>query len=314
VSLLISSWGLRRRGFLGAGAAALAGAAISGHAAAADSGRILPGLQSITVMEPLAEDLPGTLRAIAGIGYRDIETIGALGLDAPALRRRLDAAGLSSAAQHLCPRAFYPEMLAWSRGEISMTATLAKLTEVYAFDRMDVVLEEGMADAQALGQTCLVWTYLPSDDLTTVAGVDRIAEAFNRAGERCHKAGLTFGFHNGGKGFTPVDGVRPYDMLLRRTDPQIVKMELDVYWMTKAGGDPVAYLDENPGRYPLCHLKDMSREGDIRAPGTGILDFPKILAAAERSGVRAVYVEYDQAPRPLEDSRMAFEFIRRLRY
>jgi sugar phosphate isomerase/epimerase len=296
-----------------AGAAGLAVAQPGGalaFGAARSRGRL--GLQAITVMDRFGRSPASTLQAMAAIGYRDIETIGALGLPAPALRRMFRAAGLSSTAQHICPADFYPQMLAWSRGQVSTADTLAKLSAIYALNRIDVLLDESIRVAHALGQHYLVWSYLPEADLTTVPGILRVAAILNRAGQRCRAEGLTLAFHNGSKGFSAIDGVRPYDLLLRETDPQLLKMELDVYWMTKVGGDPIAYLSGNPGRYPMLHLKDIDAAGNIVGLGRGVLDFRSIVQTARSMGTKTFFFEYDQAPDPLANASRAFEIFRRI--
>jgi sugar phosphate isomerase/epimerase len=263
-------------------------------------------------VEPLGRDMAGTIKAVAAIGYRNLETIGALGVPVPRLRRLLVESDMRSTSQHLCPASFYPAMLAWSRGQVSRTDTLAKFVAVYAPERMDDVLAEGFRTAHALGQRYLVLTYVPDADLQTRDGIARLAARLDRSARLCQAEGLTLVFHNGVQGFVPIEGVRPYDILLQETDPQLLKMELDVYWMTKAGCDPVGYLNANPGRYPMLHFKDMNSSGQIVGLGQGVMDFRRILAAARTAGTKTVFFEYDKAPHPINDARSAFEVFKRL--
>ena len=264
-------------------------------------------LQAITVMRPLGRDMAGTIKAIAAIGYRNIETLGALGAPVSTLRQLLAESGMHSTSQHLYPASFYPQMLAWSRGQASLADTLAKLSAVYALDRMDDILAEGVRTAHVLGQTFLVWSYIPSVDLQSPDRMARVAARLNQGARMCKAEGLTLAFHNGSQGFVPIKGVRPYDILISETDPSLLKMELDVYWMTKVGCDPVAYLNANPGRYPMLHLKDMDSSGGIVGLGRGVLDFGRILDAARSAGATTAFFEYDNPPDPINEARSAFD-------
>jgi sugar phosphate isomerase/epimerase len=262
------------------------------------------GLQAITIMNALPVDLPRMLRDVRRTGYRVLETIGALGLPPSALADRLAEAGLSTNAQHLCPASFYPAMAAWSRGAVPMADIAVQLNSVYALDRLPAILDEGIATARLLGQRYLVWSSLPAADLTDSAGLTRIIRAFDDAGRTCAREGLVFAFHNGSRGFAPVAGQRPYDLLLAETDSALVKMELDIYWAIKMGIDPVAILARQPGRFALCHLKNMDDKGEVapiprRPTDMGRIDFPMIVAAARRAGIMHFYFEQDQAPDPI---------------
>lgn len=257
------------------------------------------GLQTITVMNLLAVDMPGTLAGVARAGYRQLETVGALGVEPSVLADRLAIAGLSTNAQHLCPASFYPVMAGWSRGTIPMADVAMQLNSVYALDRLPAILDECIATAKILGQRYLIWSSLPVADLADAAGLSRIVRAFDDAGRTCAREGLVFGFHNGSRGFTPVAGTRPYDLLLAETDPALVKMELDLYWAVKVGIDPRDYLSRHPGRFALCHLKNMDSTGNIAPVGPGRIDFAAIIPAARRAGIGHFYFEYDQAPDPM---------------
>jgi len=107
----------------------------------------------------------------------------------------------------------------------------------------------------------------------------------NRAGETSKKLGIQFAYHNHDFEFTPLNGRLPYHILLAETDPELVKMEMDLYWITKGGQDPVEYFDRHPGRFPLVHVKDMDQNGEIADVGSGTIDFARIFARSEGAGV-----------------------------
>ena len=101
---------------------------------------------------------------------------------------------------------------------------------------------------------------------------------------------------------------------LAETDPELVKMEMHLYWITKGGQDPVAYFDRHPGRFPLVHVKDMDRRGEIADVGSGTIDFARIFARSETAGIRHYLVEHDNSSSPIESISASYRFFRRLRF
>jgi len=153
-------------------------------------------------------------------------------------------------------------------------------------DRMiDEVAEAGMK--------YIIMPSLPDDWSSTLDGFRRSADFFNEAGEKCRKAGITFGFHNHQVEFREIDGMVPYDLLVENSDPRLVVFELDIAWITAAGKDPVAYFKKYPGRFPIWHLKDLSPEMQAATLGEGIIDFRPILAMSKKAGMKYWFVEQD---------------------
>ncbi|HEX6060386.1 MAG TPA: sugar phosphate isomerase/epimerase, partial [Gemmatimonadaceae bacterium] len=127
--------------------------------------------------------------------------------------------------------------------------------------------------------------------------------------------GLSFAYHNHEFEFEPTDGVVPYDILLADTDPSLVKMELDLYWATVGGQDPVAMFERHPGRFPLWHVKDARGSGSTReqtAVGEGTIDFRRIFDHGSQAGVQHMFVEADEPADPLALVRTSYENVRRL--
>lgn len=288
-------------------------AASCARVSGADKGDGSLGLQGISIMRPFAADPGKALRAVAQIGYRSIETIGAMGLEAERAADLLKETGIRSQSMHACPASFYDMMVAWDAGRMPMKAVFDKIQSIYSLDRMPYVLEEAIGMARAMGQGTVVWSNLTNVDLVSAKAVSRIAAAFEAGARQCTDAGMRFAFHNGSKGFVPVKGKRPYDILLEETDPAHVKMEMDVYWAYRMGIDPIAYMRDNPGRFHLCHLKDMNANGDIVGAGKGILDFAEIFRTGAATGVETYYVEYDQAPEPIANIRDALAYLSSVR-
>ncbi len=112
-------------------------------------------------------------------------------------------------------------------------------------------------------------------------------------GESCREAGLRFGYHNHDFEFETIDGQIPFDVLLDETDPGLVDFELDLFWITKGGEDPLRYFERYPGRFTLCHVKDMAAGGEMVDVGAGGIDFAAIFARAEQAGLKHFFVEHD---------------------
>jgi len=153
--------------------------------------------------------------------------------------------------------------------------------------------EQMIEDAAEAGMKYIMLPSLPQDWSSSLEGYQRAADFFNKAGEKCRKAGITFGFHNHQIEFKEIDGRVPYDLLLENTDPKLVIFELDIAWITAAGKDPVAYFKKYPGRFGVWHLKDLTPEKQDATLGEGIIDFKPILAEAKTAGMKYWFIEQD---------------------
>ncbi|MDX9904595.1 MAG: sugar phosphate isomerase/epimerase [Bacteroidales bacterium] len=148
-------------------------------------------------------------------------------------------------------------------------------------------------DVAEAGMKYLIMPSLPGEWNSTLDGFRRSADFFNEAGEKCRKAGITFGFHNHQVEFREIDGTVPYDLLVENSDPKLVIFELDIAWITAAGKDPIAYFKKYPGRFPVWHMKDLSPEKQDATLGEGIIDFKPILAMSKKAGMEYWFVEQD---------------------
>jgi sugar phosphate isomerase/epimerase len=270
------------------------------------------GLQLFTIMVDLEQDFEATLKAVAAIGYQEVETIGAFGRDPRHVRELLDRYGLKSPSQHLVPGKLYDTFLSYTRKELSEPEVHKLWLETMSVERVVPIVEEGIARAKVMGQQYLVWQILWPEQMATRAGVTAFCKALDTAGNLCAKAGLTFNFHNHSAEFEPHDGIVPYEVILATTDPKTVKLELDVYWAVHAKRDPIKLLTQNRGRYRQMHLKDSTAAGDFATPGKGIIDFPAVLATARQTGVEHYYVEYDRSDDPMAVTRDAYKYLRPL--
>jgi len=232
------------------------------------------GIQLYTVREDLGKDCRGTLEAIAGMGYKEVEFAGVYGGFAPGrLSALLGELGLLCCGLHL-----------------SLNQLLDPSSEGYAYAE---ALESPFVTTSLAGEVERDWN-------AAIAGTAQ-------AGEIAAKKGKTFSYHHHAKEFARTGEKYALDLLLEKTDPAVVKLEADTYWIHKGGEDPVRYLRGYAGRVPQLHLKDVDpADGSSAEVGAGSLDIPAILAAAEDAGVRWVIVEQDHTKRtPLESARMS---------
>jgi sugar phosphate isomerase/epimerase len=290
-----------RRNFLGMATAALASTRIPSLRAAPRERLESTGIQLAWLTPDLETNFDGTLGALAAMGYTQVELLGGFGRSPRQLLASLKSAGLR------CESALF-----WLQPEPKLAADITKQIEfAHALGLKYLVclspLPPGVAveDSSAPALTAAL-------DKLTLDDFKREAELFNRIGEQTKKAGIQFAYHNFNVEFRSFNGVLGYDELLRSTDPALVKMEMDIGWLTASGEDPARYLREHPGRFPLVHIKDVANHDPnhlLRLKpievGKGIVDWPKVMAAARAAGARIGYVEYEPEPPPFERSLLA---------
>lgn len=286
---------MNRRVFLGT----MAAAAVAGRSAGSAASIPRLGMQLYTVRNEIGKDFAGTLAKIAAIGYKEVEFAGYFGRTPQQVREALAGAGLAAPAAHVD------------------YATLAP-------DKLPAALEA----ARAIGHTFLINAWI-DEPMRAQPGIwPRVAETYNRAGEACRKAGIQFAYHNHNFEFAPVDGKLPYDTLLETCDPALVKMELDLCWISAAGKDPLEYFRKYPGRFPLVHVKGLSRtfEGGAAAPidrilpaitdvgHNDVIDWKRIFARAEEAGIKHYFVEHDVPKAPFESLAASYAYLRGLTF
>lgn len=246
------------------------------------------GIQLYSVRDQMQRDMPGTLARLAEIGYKELEFAGYFGRTPAQVRAMLDANGLAAPSTHV-PY----EML-----KSSWDATLDT--------------------AKATGHEWVTIPWLAPDLRKSADSWRRIAEDFNRGAQVAKERGLRFAYHNHEFEFAPTDGQIPLDILLDATDPSLVFFEMDVYWVTFAGADPLAYLRRYPTRFPMLHIKDSAgppnhAQTDV---GAGTIDFASVLRldASQRSAVRHAFIEADRAPDPMAFAKKSFDYLSALEY
>lgn len=289
---------LNRRQALKLGALATASLlAARTNAWAAPAGKT--GLQLYTLREEMTKDPDGTLKKVANLGYKEVESFGYqdgkfFGKTAKEYATLLNDLGLSAPSGH------YMTGNVMMKGEGTLTNNWKRAVD----------------DAAAIGQKYMVCAYLFPPERTKLDDYKKFADLFNKSAEVTRAAGLQFAYHNHDFEFQPMDGQVPYDLLLSSTDPKLVQMELDLYWTTFAGQDPVALFKKHPGRFPLWHLKDMEKtpQRAFAEVGTGSIDFQRIFDARKTAGLTHYFVEQDVCKRPpLESIAISYGNVQKLK-
>lgn len=261
----------------------LLGLGFSRDALAQPRGPWFAGLQLYTVRDQLGADLDGTLRRVAEIGYLEVETAGFAGAAADIIRSRLRQHALSAPSMHA------------------------------GYDDLQRNLDSVVKDAVALGSRFIVCPSIDADQRRTADDWKRVCQTLNRTGRAVRGHGMTLAYHNHDFEFAPFDDrTTPFQLMMRETDPEDVKLELDVYWLAKAGLNPVQSLTNARDRVVLVHLKDMAADGATVELGAGTLHLEPIVRAALLVGAKRLFVEQDDSPNPLQSIATSLKFLQRL--
>jgi sugar phosphate isomerase/epimerase len=297
-----------RRTFLGRTGcctlAALVGEAAPGVLRAAPLGGPV-GIQLYAVRDALQADPAATLRALHAIGYGEVETAGFAGLTARRFRKLLDQAGLAAPSAHV---AFDPGNLGAAFDDAhALGARYAASGSLRALVERDLPAAAGSPSGMTLEEA------------------RHTAALANRIGEQARRVGLQYVYHNHDFEFADQGGgAIGYDLLLKETDPQLVKFEIDCGWMIVGGRDPRGYFARYPHRFPMIHVKDFlpapagPRPPDAPAhPGAelghGIIDYRPIFLAAEKAGLKHYFAEQEgpfTRMSQLDAARQAYQYLR----
>ena len=279
-----------RREFLRTSSAGLAVFAMKRFSYAATTKRPL-GVQLYTVRSLAEKNLGSVLAQIHQIGYEEVETYwNVYTHSAKELRRMITDHGLRVPSGH------------------------------FDYDGLSDKLEY----AKVLGVEYVVCPMLPKSMWNSLGGFQKAADQFNQWGEQAHKMGMRFAFHNHNYEFQRFGSTTGFHTLLARTDPKLVFLEMDCYWITQAGRDPVKMLEQHAGRIRMLHLKD--RKADFPPSqqlspaaehftevGTGTIDYKKILAMAKQQGIQHMFVEQDSTTiPPMESLRISYQNLEKL--
>jgi sugar phosphate isomerase/epimerase len=256
------------------------------------------GVQLYTVRDLMKDDFDGTIAKVAKIGYKEVEFAGYFGHTGAQVRAVCDKNGLDPVSTHV------------------------------QYDELDDKFASVIETSKTIGLKYIVCPWIPEELRKSPDIWKQAAEKFNRCGEASKKAGMQFAYHNHWFEFLPVDGKLPYDQLLKECDAKLVKMEMDLCWITAAGGDPVKYFNMYPGRFPLVHVKDLKTMPKITAGGaqnygdtvdltevgSGVIDWKKIFVHSEKAGIKHYIVEHDHPKQPFDSITKSYQYLSTLRW
>jgi sugar phosphate isomerase/epimerase len=256
------------------------------------------GVQLYTVRDLMKNDFDGTIAQVAKIGYKEVEFAGYFGRTGQQVRAVCDKNGLSAVSTHV------------------------------QYDELDDKFPSVVDTSKVIGLKYIVCPWIPEELRKSPDIWKKAAEKFNRCGELSKKGGMQFAYHNHWFEFLPVDGKLPYDELLKECDANLVKMEMDLCWITAAGGDPVKYFNAYPGRFPLVHVKDLKTlpkitsggaqnygdTVDLTEVGSGVIDWKRIFAQADKAGIKHYIVEHDHPKAPFESIAKSYDYLEKLRF
>lgn len=283
---------MKRRAFIQASAAFTAAGLFSLPAmshAAKIKGQL--GLQLYTLRDSIFKDPKAVLTKVAGFGYKELETFSyrdgkIFGMDFRDFGKFTKDLGMQVVSGH------------------------------YGLDQAKSnTWEAAISDAKAIGQQYMVVPYLVDTDRKSIDDYKKICEQLNKAGEACKKQGIRFGYHNHAFEFDKLEGQTPFDVMLAELDPKYVGIEMDIYWVIRAGADPIQYFEKHPKRFEQWHVKDMDKGNQDRNAdvGTGTIDYKPIFAKAKKSGMKHWYVEQESYPGdPMDSVGASASFLKTL--
>ena len=260
----------------------------------------LIGLQLYTVRDAMGKDPLATLAKVAQIGYTSVE--GATytgnekfyGMSAPDFKKALKQNGLVIPSSH------------YRLGEEKTKGEIVSGTLLHDWDK-------AVDDAAEVGIKYMVCAYLSDVERGGLDHYKYVADQLNIAGERCKRSGIQLCYHNHDFEFVKQGDTYPYDVLMA-TDKDLVKMEMDIYWVTKAGQDPIALFNKYPGRFPLWHVKDMDNTPakNFTEVGNGVIDFKEIFKHKNKAGMKYFFVEQDKCPgSPFDSITKSIDYIKK---
>ncbi|MGG5210464.1 sugar phosphate isomerase/epimerase family protein [Chryseobacterium sp. MIQD13] len=241
-------------------------------------------VQLYTIRDAVSENPEKALEKLAALGFTELEIYGYngtfFGKNKAEFQAILKQTGLKVISSHHTTGTIYKD----------------KGTLLYGW-------EKSVEDLHFIGSKYMVCSYLFPEE-RTVENYKKLPELFGKAAETTKKAGIQFAYHNHDFEFEELEDHKSvYDFILENTSPELVKMELDLYWISKAGLDPLAYFEKYPGRFPLWHVKDMKAgTNKFTEIGNGIINFKRIFEAKEKAGLKYWFLEQDSSDKDIFDS------------
>jgi sugar phosphate isomerase/epimerase len=260
------------------------------------------GLQLFTFFPNFDQDVKGNLQKIKAIGFEELESAfsmkgGFYGMTAKEFGAMTQDIGLMWRSHHVLGAPFKPRP-GFDTSKMPKMQTLQS-------DAQEIV--------DTVAATGIKYLVCASTPIGTLDEVKASVDTLSKAGEMAKKAGLTLCYHNHDKEFKDVEGQKPYDVFLSQISPDLLKFELDLAWVSKAGVDPVELFKKNAGRFPLLHVKDFDKDFTNLMPvGEGVIDFKKIFQHAETGGVQHYFVEHDMPKDAAASIASSIAYLRKI--
>ncbi len=260
-------------------------------ASAAGSFKEPVGLQLYSLRAEFTKNVPAAIEKVKGFGFRDVELAGTYNLSPETYLGMLKAAGLNPVAGH------------------------------FGFDRYEKDPEGVAKEAKALGLKFAGTAWIPHKGDFTEADARHAAEVFNKAGAALKKQGIQFYYHVHGYEFQKHADGTLFDLLMQETKRDLVAYQMDVLWVVFPGQDPVGLLNKYGSRWQLMHIKDLKKGVKLGALtgntqltndvpiGTGQMDWPSILKAAKKAGVKHYFIE-DESPTVLDQIPQSLKYLK----
>ena len=257
------------------------------------------GLALYTVRDDMATNAKATLMAVSEAGYKNIEAAGYkdgkfYGMAPTDFKKLLKELGLKPISTH--------------QGSVTMENADSMIADVKEAGFKYFVIPVPPMGLFNYDQQTMT--------MSMTGGAPNLAEIITTLGKKCEAAGLKLLYHNHDFEFKKdADGIVPIDYLLENTDPKYVNFQMDLYWVTKAGADPVAYFEKYPGRFKIWHVKDMDEKGRFAPVGKGKIDFARILEKKKLSGMKYYMVEQDMTfdgLLPIDAIKISHEGIKKI--
>ena len=296
---------MNRRTFIETSIAAGVLSALPSRAFAATHQIEKVGVQLYTVRDAMKSDFTGTIAKVASMGYKEVEFAGYFNHSPSEVRAILDKNGLAAPSCHV------------------------------GYDVVEKQWPETIEAAHTIGHSFIVCPWIDQKLRKSADDWKRITEQFTKAGEASKNAGIQFGYHNHWWEFAPdasLGGKLPYDYLLESTDANLLKMEMDLCWISVAGQDPLTYFKRYPGRFPLVHVKDCKKlphltpeqvatfdpkeleANDMTEAGSGVIDWKRIFSHADEAGIHHYFVEHDSPKDAFVSIAASYKYLSTLRF
>jgi sugar phosphate isomerase/epimerase len=296
---------MNRRTFIESSLATVALTSLPARGFAAQHQISAVGLQLYTVRDEMKKNFDATVTRVANVGYKEVEFAGYFNHSPADIRVLLDKLHITAPSCHV------------------------------GYDVIQDHLQETIDAARVIGHSYIVTPWIDEKLRKSPDGWKRVADFFNQVGATTKKAGIQFGYHNHTFEFVPdplLGGKLPYDFLLDNTDKDLVKMEMDLCWISVTGHDPVSYFGRYPGRFPLVHVKDVKEMPKVvpgkadefvdtsfekkvmTEPGNGVIDWSRIFAHADQAGIQHYFVEHDAPADPFASITASYKYLAALRF